>query len=240
VIHELSLPQLQEDVHQALKVWYKTDSDPNVLSYLQLYRQACLKNAATPREATNRILLNALEALEVDYETEAQLLRKRFLDGLPMHVAANQLNMSEAHAYRKQKEALNHLTLVLQTDEIQLRQARRMALEQRLDLPPQVELVGVEHHLDQLSSVVLAPEGPRLICIDGLGGLGKTTLAHALILQPAILNHFQQLAWISAKQQTFLPGTGVVPEERPALDIETFIDDVLVQLDKCAVLASPL
>lgn len=238
--HELPLRQLQEDIHQALKAWYKTDSDASTLVHLQLYRQAGLDNAATPREATNKVLLNALDLLEADQETEAKLLRKRFLDGLPMHGAANQLNMSEANAYRKQNEALHHLALIVQTEEHHLRQARRRALEQRPDLPPQTELVGVDRYLDHLSDVVLPAKSPWLLCIDGLGGLGKTTLAHALILQPQTLDHFQQLAWVSAKQQSFLPGTGVVAEEHPALDVETFIDDVLVQLDHPATLTLPL
>ena len=236
----LSLAQLREDAHQALKSWYKTDSDVTALSYLQLYRQAHRDGAARPREATNKVLLNALEALEIDHVTSALLLRKRFLDGLPMHVVANQLNMSEANAYRKQKEALTQLALVLQAGEAQMRQTRRMALEQRLDLPPIIELVGVGHHLNQLSEVILAPDRHWLICIDGLGGLGKTTLAHALILQPDILNHFQQLAWVSAKQQMFLPGAGLITQDGPALEAETLIDNLLVQLENSAVSTLPL
>ena len=237
--HELSLSQLREDIHQALKFWYKVDSTVAVPSYLQLYRQAHREGAATPREAVNKVLLNALEALEVDHVTHALLLRKRFLDGLPMHVVANQLNMSEASTYRKQKEALTHLALILQASETQLRQARRMALEQRLDLPPLIKLVGVEQHLNRLSEIILAQDRYWLVCIDGLGGLGKTALAHALFFQPNILNHFQQLAWVSAKQQTFLPGTGLMSQNGPALESESLIDNLLIQLDNSAASTLP-
>jgi hypothetical protein len=236
----LPLLKLQNDVHEALKSWYSTGAESSSLSYLQLYKQAHLKGTGNPRETTNSVLLEALEDLEVDFETEANLLRKRFLDGLPMHVAANQFNMSEANAYRKQKDALKQLALVLQTSEIRMSKERRMALERQLDLPFQVELVGVEHHLTQLSEVILLPESPWLICIDGLGGLGKTSLAHALIMHPAILDHFQQFAWVSAKQQALLPGTGLASTDSPALEVETLIDNLLIQLDHSVALASPL
>jgi hypothetical protein len=240
VTYELPLSQLQNAVHQALKTWYKTDGDSMALSHLQLHHQALREGAGTPHEATNRVLLNALETLEVDHVTSALLLRKRFLDGQPMHVVANQLNISEANAYRKQKDALTQLAQILQAGETQIRQARRATLEQRLDLPPVIELVGIDHHLNQLLEVVLAPDRYWLICIDGLGGLGKTALAHALILQADTINHFQQLAWVSAKQQSFSPGTGLATQIEPALESETLIDNLLVQLDNNTRLTLPV
>ncbi len=105
------------------------------------------------------------------------------------------------------------------------------SLEKRLDLPPAVPLMGVAQHLERLSEVLLAPRAPWIICIDGLGGIGKTSLVNALIRQPKIPNQFQELAWVSAKQQYYQPNSGIEKVADPVIHIDTLTDALLKQLD---------
>ena len=104
-------------------------------------------------------------------------------------------------------------------------------LEKRLDLPPVTELVGVREQLDHLAKVVLSPVAPWIVCIDGMGGIGKTALANAFIRQASLSTHYQSVAWINAKQQSFLPGVGMVAERDPVLTLDALTDTLLAQLD---------
>lgn len=116
------------------------------------------------------------------------------------------------------------------------------AVLSRLEPLPAQKLFGVDAALDAVATAVNAPDGAWLIAIDGLGGIGKTTLANALVhrlldhaaadvhgeTEPAV--RYQDIAWVSAKQEAYLPGRGVQPTGRPALDAETLMDRLLAQL----------
>jgi len=108
-----------------------------------------------------------------------------------------------------------------------------------LDLPSPVQLVGQEIRLGELAAVVTGADGPWLISIEGLGGIGKTALANALLRRPEIAARFANLAWVSAKQQSFRPGLGLHDEPNPALTSETLTDALLEQLGDNVSLAQP-
>ncbi len=226
---KLSLPKLCEDVYNALKLWHETDDDTNPLSYLYFLQQAQLRGASSVRQASNEVLFDALEELGVEHELEATLLRKRFLDGMVMQAVANWLNRSEASAYRKQQDAIKQLALTLQSKEYRTRDSYQTSLEKRLRLPPEVHLIGIEEHLGTLLNVLALPGPAWLVSIEGLGGIGKTALANALLRQPQLTRQFYDIAWVSAKQQDFLPDIEFDQAPPPALNVETLIDILLEQ-----------
>lgn len=232
----ISPSQLQEDLHHALKTWHEAGPEASPLDYLQIFQQARLAGAGNTRQATNHVLFQAIEALAVEHTAEANLLRKRFLDGLTTHAVANQLNVSEATAYRKQQEALKLLARLVLAQETQARANYQANLEKRLHLPPDVTLFGVEKPLQTLLDGLSAPEPPWLFAVEGLGGIGKTALANALVRRPELLGRFANVAWVSAKQQEFLPGSGIEQTGQPALTAEALIAALLEQLDPAAPL----
>ena len=228
---------LQQDIHNAFKKWHDSDAEESPLGYLQLYQEA--KREGSVRQATNNILYEALEILALAHKREAELLRRRFLDGVVMHAVANLLNIGESTAYRMQRDALQKLTLILQDRETRARGAYRSKLEKRLNLPPEAALFGVSEHFNVLRKVLISSTSLCLLCLEGLGGLGKTSMAGQLIRHPDINNRFFDVAWVSAKQQEFRPGHGLDQPQTPALTNEVLIDTLLTQLDSAHTLAKP-
>jgi len=129
------------------------------------------------------------------------------------------------------------------------------ALAERRETP----LFGIASAQSELVQVLQAPTAPWLVALAGIGGIGKTTLATAVVQDlhaatatppstspsstipsPTIppstsLSPFVKILWVSAKQEELVPsangGADVASAMRPALDFATLIDEVLRQLD---------
>lgn len=229
--------KLYTDVHEALKLWHSAQAETSPLDYLYLFQQAMHRGADNTRQATNEVILAGLNALEENQGRDADLLRLRFLDGHVMHTVANQLNMAESTANKKQRQAIQRLTDIIYDQEQQARSDRQALLERRLELPTEVPLVGVESRLDELQDLATSDQEPWIVSIEGLGGIGKTALANALVRRVALSSRFYDVAWVSAKQQEFMPSTGFHDIGRPALDADTLIDSLLEQFGRRDALA---
>jgi hypothetical protein len=225
----MSLSKLQGDVHNALRSWHNTTQDSSPLDYLQLVRQARLNGIHSARRATNEILLDALETLAGEHEDSANLLRKHFLDEMLMYAIANRMNIGQSTAYRRQQDALRRLAQIIQDKEDQAREAYQSALEKRYKLPSETSLFGVEAQLATLLGRLVSRETPWLASIEGLGGMGKTALANAVIRRAEILSRFHDVAWVSAKQRDFFPGVISPKSASAALSVDTLIDSLLAQ-----------
>ena len=229
--------KLYTNVHEALKLWHSAQAETSPLEYLYLFQQAMHRGADNARQATNEVILAGLDALEENQGRDADLLRLRFLAGHVMRTVANQLNMAESTANKKQRQAIQLLTDIMYEQEQQARNDQQALLERRLELPPDVPLIGVESRLDELQQLVTSGQEPWIVSIEGLGGIGKTALANALVRRVALSSRFYDVAWVSAKQQEFMPSIGFHDIGRPALDADTLIDSLLEQFDRRDVLA---
>lgn len=227
---EFSLSKLQEDIHNALKSWHSSDITASPLDYLQLFRQIYHQEASNTREATNQILLRALDDLMAKNKRNAILLRKRFLDRIVMYSVANSLNIGQSTAFRLQNEALEQLAQIVYDQEQVVREAHFGRLKSRLELPMYSRLIGVERHLNHLCNLLSVSEPPWLVSINGLGGIGKTSLADAISRQIIEDGLFDDFAWVSARKQIFNPGQGIRPVETPALTVEDLVDRLIAQL----------
>ena len=91
---DLSFSQLQANIYQALKDWYEPGSETSPLSDLRLFQQNQRQNGASPRQATNQILLEALEELALTHQEGADLL-----DQLPAGTLFNVLDLAGQWAW---------------------------------------------------------------------------------------------------------------------------------------------
>ena len=101
----------------------------------------------------------------------------------------------------------------------------------RLDFMPDQPLFGVDEARAKLESLLLQSGRPWLIALEGMGGLGKTSLAHTLARAMLESHRFYDIAWISARQEEFLPEGILRPVTQPALTPQTLVDILLAQLD---------
>ncbi|MEM7028875.1 MAG: tetratricopeptide repeat protein [Chloroflexota bacterium] len=110
----------------------------------------------------------------------------------------------------------------------------------RLEMLPDQRLFGVQEVRERLNQVLQVQERPWFVTISGLGGMGKTTLAHDLVQELVHTERFYNIAWVSAKQEEFLPEAGIQSTHRPALDVDTLSANLLQQLgEPHAATASP-
>lgn len=222
-----SLSTLEQDIHQALKLWHQSEAAGSPLDYLSLFRQTGSDNA---RQATNELLLHVLDRLEVDFPEEARLLRLRFLDDMTMYAVANQLNISEPTGHRRQKRAIRQLAETVAKMEEEAREAHRARLESRLEGRTYFKLIGIEDHLDALIEVLTEAGPPWLISIEGMGGIGKTSLADALLRRIIREDLFDDLGWVTARQYDFNPGQGIKTANLPALTADNLVEKLFEQL----------
>ncbi|MEZ4712347.1 MAG: NB-ARC domain-containing protein [Caldilineaceae bacterium] len=224
-----------ENVHMALQQWHHPDAVGSVLEDSYLVQAALQNGARDLRRAANEVLLRALQQMEGSYQQDADILRQRFADMLPAQVVANQHNVVEGALYKKQRAAIERLSEVLHNMEFAARTGRSAELVARLETPTYQQLFGVDEHLEQLIEKLLAPNPPWLISVEGMGGIGKTALAHALCRQMIEQGKvgwgaLEDVGWVTARQSIFNGGGALKNVERPALTVEALVDGLLSQL----------
>lgn len=220
---------LPDQVAAALEQWHKP-ARQSPLQTLYLFRQAQRQTGAAPPQVTNHLLHQALEQLATSHPQEAHLLRRRFADNELAFKVANELNLSQSTLFRHQNEAIAHLTTVMATLEQQAWAAQQAQLYQRLELPTYSQLIGVEAALAELTGVLTEADGPWLVLIHGMGGIGKTALADALARQLLARTLAPDLGWVTARQQLFNLGGSIKTLDKPVLTSAALVDALCGQL----------
>ncbi|MFK7802378.1 MAG: tetratricopeptide repeat protein [Anaerolineae bacterium] len=100
----------------------------------------------------------------------------------------------------------------------------------RLDPLPDQKLFGIEKKRDQVVEALEAADRPWLVSLDGLGGIGKTSLANEVVHHFIESDRFLDIGWVSAKQEEYVTGRGIQSTRKPALDAESLLDQLLAQL----------
>lgn len=128
----------------------------------------------------------------------------------PVNFSVEDLARAASVVTQQYRRRVNQgLALLAQQIQRQAFQARQPVerLEDRLPLPDYTRLVGVQPYFDRLESLFSDPAGPRLVSLEGIGGIGKTALARAFAVLPGTLERWRTVAWVSARQ-TFLSEGG--------------------------------
>lgn len=117
-------------------------------------------------------------------------------------------------------------------------------IEARLAPLGRQKLFGVEVLRQRLQTQLASNKGPWVISLEGMGGLGKTTLADALARGFIDDSVFHDIAWISAKQTPLsalfsLSADPLQDDEQAQVETNTLIDQLLAQLAPEESLAVP-
>ncbi|RMG95207.1 MAG: hypothetical protein D6706_12675 [Chloroflexi bacterium] len=228
-----------EEVHEALRLWHKGMPERWPLSNLRLslllYQEAEAHGSlaeAGPAALNRAVLEKALTVLAGTRPDAAALLRARFEHGQDAVVLANSFNIAESSFYYRQRQAIEHLTAIINELEAQASKNWQKRMLNRLQPPSYAELVGVEEARETIIKALMAPDNHFIVAIDGLGGIGKTALADQVTRDLINTPRFQEIAWITAKQ-THLSTLGrlQIDSGRPALTFPMLIDELSKQFD---------
>ena len=230
----------EELVHQALSLWHQNDQQGTPFTQLLLWQNAINGPAGGIRRATNQVLNDGLALLGIEDAQARRVIELRFLREEAGSQIANMLHIAEGTVWRKQRAALTRLTAILQTEETKARAARIARFTARLEAPSARELFGVDAHLAQLREEVNRQGAPWLIAIEGIGGIGKTALTNALVHHLLGDAYWQEVAWVTARQQIFNGGGAIKPIPRPALTADALVDGLVEQLLRAEIGTSVL
>lgn len=223
------LVQLEEQVYEALRLWHASEAKGSPLQGLRLLRTQQSAGVGL-RQASNQLLRQALEQLKATHPDKSTILQLRFADDLPAHVVAGRQNVSEATVWRWQQEGVRLIAAALLSREENLRQEQHRAMVARLPAPAYSHLIGVERLVEQLLTPVLQAESPWLIALEGIGGIGKTTLAQVLVRRLIEQDHWVDVAWVTAQQRSLNLGGALKTVAKPALTVAEMVEVLFAQL----------
>ncbi|HUF38832.1 MAG TPA: NB-ARC domain-containing protein [Anaerolineales bacterium] len=211
---ETTAADLYPHLLAALNHWHSSTSD-HLLDFLLLVRERAAADGpqtgdpAARRRYTNAVLLDGLEELETRRPEDTRILRMRFIDKQATLQVAFSLDMSEDTVNRRQRGAVLALAEVLLGRELALRKLREAALESRLPSRQYSSLFGAAEALADLAALLAPGNPPWLVALSGMGGIGKTALAHYLALAAVADYGEPAVHWVHVPSQ---PGSSPDPE----------------------------
>lgn len=188
--------------------------------------QAAAPLAAVARDfARGHVTLEAWSALYHRYLSDADL---------SVETLAAAAHVSDRQFRRRVETGIRLLTEQLRLAELAAQgRLRRLNLSRYLPPPDYLHLFGVQKLIAGAIRLLTDPAGPTMIAFEGMGGIGKTTLAQAVAQRLAAEGPFSAILWISAQQNRLLPGTGALePLPTPALTFPDLLLQMIRQLGR--------
>lgn len=190
-----SIENTRKAVHQALRSWGSIDDlEIKLFKVLQVFR----KGNAT------KVLGECLAELKHQNPVQFEVLQRRFVQGQPIKRVALDLHISEDHANRQQREAIDALAAMIVRREEQARREQREHLLSQLPPRTYARLFGTERTEARLGALLAKQAGPRVMAITGLGGIGKTALADAIVRATVDEFRYSRIIWIRAEPSIHL------------------------------------
>lgn len=225
--HAASAPDQQAQLLQLFTDWHKPPPDLTPLTSLRLFRQ---RHTGDVAQTSQLLLEQALARLALTHPEQAQVLHSRLVLNEKSEVAFARLHLSEASFYRKRNEGLPLLCSALRQLEAEAQAAYQTQMGQRLEAALDTQLVGAIAAVATLHAIVSAPEAPWLVAITGIGGIGKTSLADALLRQLLTEPQWQGVGWVTARPTVFNAGGTLTTNLQPLLTTHLLIDALAQQL----------
>lgn len=225
----ISITTLHKEVHKALRMWHKDSSKDCPINHLYLFRQS-QREGYSSRRAMIQVIFKGLKVLQAERPGYAELLEIRFRRGMSVAKAANKYSISEQTVLQRQRKAIKCLAEKLQGLEEKAIADYHIALEKRLGPRTSPYLTGLEEHLEYLQKELFSSDSSWLLSISGIGGIGKTTLAAALVRQLIGEGPFEDFGWVTAQQRAFNLGGYFRAINKPALTTDALVEALVKQL----------
>ncbi len=135
---------------------------------------------------------------------DKQFLEERFWNDLPVVEFAEQYDIERRRAYESLNQAIANLSDRLWEKEDALRAAKRAAQHNQLAAPNYTALIGVDALFTQTLTGLLQPDAPHVLCLYGLGGIGKTSLADKVTRAVIEKTVYHDVFWIRVDEHVDL------------------------------------
>lgn len=150
------------------------------------------------------------------------------------------LPISARNYRRRVHTGLLRLTKILRRAEMTAhRQYQTEYRRRHLPDPDYAALFGVTNPLRRLTDLLSPASLVPFVSIEGLGGIGKTSLARAAAHQLATQDHWRDILWISARQQRLGERGDLEPFAAPARTLDDIVNTLVTQLGQTHLAGLP-
>ncbi len=140
------------------------------------------------------------------------------------------LPVSSRNYRRRAQTGLGRLTWLLRRAEMEAHQHSRLHhLMRYLPQPDYLELFGVAAIVARIQKMLATAQAGAFISIEGLGGIGKTSLAQAVAYQQAETETWEDILWVSARQLRLSHSGELILEKQPARTFKEIVDRLVEQ-----------
>ncbi len=160
--------------------------------------QARKGRTATDIEALRQAIRYACDRVAQRFPEEIAAIYARYINGQELNDVLVHHHVSEATFYRLRTRMIYELAVELAAENRRVRRSMRYA---HFFTTPHT--FGTAETLHPLIAELRSVEGAPLVLLEGMGGLGKTTLARLVAQTFVDDDHFAGILWVSAQQVLF-------------------------------------
>lgn len=130
---------------------------------------------------------------------------------------------------RRLNSGLEELCAIIQRAEMDAHhRQQRASLGTSIPSPDYQQLFGTQLSCARICDWLIAPDGPRMLSLEGMGGIGKTSLAQAVTEQllGSGRHPFRDILWVSVRQELLTLGGEIEKVKRASHSLDDIATDL--------------